>query len=157
MDVTINVCICFHANVVFVQPTDISSHGESGNVNALSTHFKKTTRDNSSIKKNLLKWRQIWNQNAHLVHVTNVMKLAWVSFGKSTTSLASIPAMLGRSIFSQFWSIFCNDESLDFKCDIHSIMRSLPCNERVFLRIIDHILIKIDLKLIPVGAKHKLS
>lgn len=66
-------------------------------------------------------------------------------FRESIASFTSILAMLERSIFSQFWSVFCNDEPLDFKCDIHSIMRSLLCNERGFLRIIDHILIKIDL------------
>lgn len=58
------------------------------------------------------------------------------------SSLRNIPTMPGYSIFSQFWSIFCNNELLDFKCDIHSIMRSLFCNERGFLRIIDHMLIK---------------
>lgn len=68
-------------------------------------------------------------------------------FRESIASFTSILAMVDRSVLSQFWSIqiFCNDEPLDFKCDIHSIMRSLLCNERGFLRIIDHILIKIDL------------
>lgn len=108
MDLTITVSVFFHANVVFVQPTDNSSHGESGNVNAMSTHFKKNTLNKSSMKRPL-----------------------------------EMEAILEPK--RAFSSRYKRDEPLDFKCDVHSITRSLLCNERGFPRIIDHILIKIDL------------
>ena len=151
-DVTINVSICFHANVVFVQPTDISSHGESGNVNVLSAHFKKTTWDNSFIKRPLEMEANLEPKRA-FSSLYKRDESCVGEFRESIASLTSIPVMLGRAIFSQFWSIFCNDQPLDFKCDI----QSLVCNKRGFLRIIVHILIKIDLYLISVGAQHRPS
>lgn len=143
-DLTITVSIFFHANVVFVQPTDNSSHGESGNVNAMSTHFKKNTLNKSSMKRPL-EMEAILEPKRAFSSRYKRDKNCVGEFGESTASLTSIHAMLGRSIFILFWSIFCSDEPLDFKCDVHSIMRSVLCNERGFPRIIDHILIKIDL------------